>query len=372
VFLRKGNWYTELYHEGVRYKKALGRGISKSVAKEREEKFKAEVREGKHQVKARRIRFEAFKERYLEHAWVNKKPKSAKRNQVSIGQLEPYFKGKLLGSINSWQVEQYKKARRDAGAAPATVNRDVACLRNIMNKAVEWGYLQANPIARVKLLKEDNEVMWVLSPEEEARLLEECEKRPQRKGAKYLRDLVEFGLYSGMRQAEIFGLRWAHVHLDENYVLATGTKTHQDRPVPLNETTREILQRQMGKPGEYVFTNSAGGPLSVLTNAFWTAVKEAGLVRVEVKNGETVEIRFRFHDLRHSFGSRLGMNGVDLKTIMEIMGHKTAKVAMRYQHPSPSHKQNAVNRLDEIRKIFTPKVTPNKIVSLKKYALSTA
>ena len=365
MYLRDGNWVTEFYHEGIRHKKSLGMGISKTVAKEREAKYKQEVREGKHRVKARRIKFETFTEKYLDHARVNKKPKSAKRNEVSINMLMPYFKGKLISSIHPFQVEQYKKARRDEGREPATINRDIATLRNMMNKAVEWSYLQVNPISKVKLLTEDNEVMWVLSPEEEAKLLEECDKRPQRKKAKYLRDLVEFALYSGMRQSEIFGLKWVNVHLEENYLLATDTKTHEDRPVPVNDTLKEILERRKEDPGEYVFRNSAGRKLTVLTNAFWTAVKEAGLVRREVKDDKTVKIRFRFHDLRHSFGSRLGMNGVDLKSIMEIMGHKTAKVAMRYQHPSPSHKLEAVKGLDKIRKIFTPKVTPKKVVSLK-------
>ena len=55
---------------------------------------------------------------------------------------------------------------------------------------------------------------------------------------------------------------------------------------------------------------------------------------------------FRFHDLRHTFGSRLGMAGTDLKTIMEIMGHKTHVMAMWYQHPSPDHKLKAVRNLD--------------------------
>ena len=366
MYQRNGNWVTEFYHDGIRYKKSLGKGISKTVAKEREAKYRQEVREGKHRVKARRIKFEKFKQKYLDNARVNKKPSSAKRNEVSIGQLMPYFKGKLIGSIHPFQVEQYKKARREGGTSPATVNRDVACLRNMLNMAVEWNYLQVNPIAKVKLLTEDNEVMWVLSPEEEARLLDECEKRPQRKSAKYLRDLVEFALYSGMRQGEIFGLMRVHVHLEENYVLATDTKTHQDRPIPINETMREILVRRMENQKEYIFTNSAGGKLTVLTNAFWRAVKEAGLIRWDAGK----KVRFRFHDLRHSFGSRLGMNGTDLKSIMEIMGHKTAKVAMRYQHPSPSHKLEAVKNLDEIRKKITPKVTPQKIVSMEKASKS--
>ena len=133
-------------------------------------------------------------------------------------------------------------------------------------------------------------------------------------------------------------------------ILATCTNTHQDRPVPINETMREILIRRMEKPGsDFVFCNHNGDRLSHLSRGFKSARKEAGLIRWEVNDGETVEVRFRFHDLRHTFGSRLGMNGTDLKFIMEIMGHKTAKVAMRYQHPSPSHKLEAVKGLDKIR-----------------------
>ena len=362
MYQRNGNWVTEFYHDGIRYKKSLGKGISKSVAKEREAKYRQEVREGKHQVKARRIRFETFSTKYLDHARVNKKPKSAKRNEVSIGQLMPHFQGKLLGSIHPFQVEQYKKARRDGGASPATVNRDVACLRNMMNKAVDWSYLQVNPISRVKLLSEDNEVMWVLSPEEEERLLEECDNSRQRIGNRYLRDIVEFALYSGMRQGEIFGLKWNNVHIEDLYVHVSDTKNHQDRDVPLNDVLVRILKKR--KPlsiSEYVFHNADGKRL-YCCRAFDKCRHDAGLVRVE----DGKKVSFRFHDCRHTFGSRLGMNGADLKTIMEIMGHKTAKMAMRYQHPSPSHKLEVVRSLDKIKKIITPKVTPQKIVNFKK------
>ena len=359
MYQRNGNWVTEFYHDGIRYKKSLGKGISKTVAKEREAKYRQEVREGKHNVKARRIRFETFSVKYLDHAWVNKKPKSAKRNEVSIGQLMPYFKGKLLGSIHPFQVEQYKKTRRDGGASPATVNRDVACLKNMMNMAVQWNDLQMNPISKVKLLHEDNEKMWVLSPEEEVRLLEECHKRPQKRV--YLRDLVELAIYTGMRLDEIFGLRWSHVHLEDKYLYVAETKNHQARNVPMNETVEKILRRRnVTELGGYVFENAGGKRLTVLTNAFWKAVDETNLYRRETVDGRMVKVRFRFHDCRHTFGSRLGMNGSDLKTIMEIMGHKTPRMAMRYQHPSPSHKLEAVNRLDKIR---VP--APQKIVNLK-------
>ncbi len=351
MYKRSGSWITEFYHEGVRYKKSLGMGISKTVAKEREAKFKQEIREGKHLQKARRIAFEKFTEKYLSNAKVNKRESSAKRNEVSIKALTPFFRGVLLQDINSFQAEQFKKARREAGVSPATVNRDLACLRNMLNKAVEWSYLRLNPIAKVKQLREANESkMWVITEEEEERLLEECDRRPQRK--KYLRDLTAFALYSGMRQQEIFGLLKEDVHLDDNYLLVRDSKTHESRTVPLNDTLKEILGKVLKEPGEYVFTNAEGKKLTVLTNAYWEAIRKAGLT-----NGN---VRFRFHDLRHSFGSRLGMNGVDLKTIMQVMGHKAVRVAMRYQHPNPSHRLEAVRSLDKSGKILTPKVTPLK------------
>jgi integrase len=256
--------------------------------------------------------------------------------------LMPYFKGKLISSVHPFMVEQYKKTRKDAGAEPATINRDVATLRNMLNIAVEWGYISQNPIAGVKQFKENNEKMWVLTPDEETRLLIECDKRPQQK--KYLRDIVLFALHTGMRQNEIFRLKKENVKLKESYILVTDTKNHENRTVPINDTLKNILKGRMRGDSEYVFTNSKGKPLSVLTNAFWKAVSNAGL---EKWNGDK-KIRFRFHDLRHTFGSRLGMAGTDLKTIMEIMGHKTHIMAMRYQHPSPAHKLKAVKKLDDL------------------------
>jgi integrase len=136
--------------------------------------------------------------------------------------------------------------------------------------------------------------------------------------------------------------------------------------VPVNETLKEILERRLEMDGDHVFVNVEDHKLKWLTGAFWNAIGGACLSRLE--NGK--RIRFRFHDLRHSFGSRLGMAGVDLKSIMEIMGHSTAKMAMRYQHPTPDHKLEAVRNLDKNGKIFPPKVTPVENIDQKKIAVS--
>jgi integrase len=170
-----------------------------------------------------------------------------------------------------------------------------------------------------------------------------------------------------MRLGEILGLRKGQVDLGARIILVTDTKNGEPRKVPVNDTLKGVIGRQAERnPSEWVFCNAAGGKLTVLTNAFWKTVKDAGLIRNEVKDGKVARVRFRFHDLRHTFGSRLGMAGVDLKTIMEIMGHKSHRVAMRYQHPAPDHKLKAVRILDEIPSIFTT----GDVVNLKTAVLS--
>ena len=347
MYKRGDRWYSDFFRDGERFTKSWG-AISKTVAIEKDHKFRTEVIEGKHGLKAKKISFETFAEKYLEDARLNKKPKSAIRNEVSIGQLKPYLNDKLLSAIHPYLIEQYKRDRREQGRAPATVNRDVATLRNMLNKAVLWGYLPLNPLAGIKSFREDNDKMWALTAAEEACLLTVCDKVKQRK--KYLRDLITFALNSGMRESEIFNLKKSAVDLQGQHIHVTDTKNHEDRKVPINGTLAGILKRKLSEDGQaYVFTNAAGGKLTVLTNSFWKAIADAGLVKTTEKGKE----RFRFHDLRHTFGSRLGMAHVDLKTIMEIMGHKTHKVALRYQHPAPDHKLNAVKTLDRVPLEFT-------------------
>ena len=346
MFLRGERWISDFVYDGVRYKKSWG-PVSKSVAKEKDRKFRVEIAESDHVRKLKKILFENFAVKYLENAKLHKKPKSVTRNEVSIKMLKEHFEGKLLTNINPFMVEQYKKARKEKGVNVATINRDLATLRNMLNKAVDWGYLFNNPIRQVKQFREDNEKMWVLSPEEEAGLLAACERSPQH--VKYLGELVRFALNTGMRLNEIFSLRKADVDQEGQFLTmpASNSKTGKGRVVPMNGIVMEIVKKRMDYPGEYVFTNKRGAKLTVLTNAFWNAVKGAGLTRIEARGDTCKEERFRFHDLRHTFGSRLGMAGTDLKTIMEIMGHKTTRVALRYQHPTQDHKLDAVKTLEK-------------------------
>src|SRR4029434_8854882 len=84
-----------------------------------------------------------------------------------------------------------------------------------------------------------------------------------------------------------------------------------------------------------VFCSLHGGPYRSFRSAFERAVRKAGLVD------------FTFHDLRHTFASRLVMRGVDLPTVKELLGHKTIAMTLRYTHLSNDHKPRAVRTLEQ-------------------------
>ncbi|RJP90956.1 MAG: site-specific integrase [Desulfobacteraceae bacterium] len=351
MYLRGKQWITDFCFEGERHIKSWGE-INKSAAQAKEHKFKTEIREGTHLRKNKQIKFEAFAEKYLENAVTHKKASSVLRNKTSINALLPHFNGKLIQKIDPLSIERFKIFRLKEGRAPATVNREIETLKNMLKIAVDWDYLQKNPADKVNKFTLKNERDWILSLEDEKRLLEECSKRPQRKGGEYLQDLVKLALYTGMRQGELFNLKKQDVFLNEQYVFVSDSKNGESRRVPLCDTALEILNRRLSiedTKSECVFHTKAGHQIKELTNAFWRAVTNAGLEQWETaKDGKKKRIRFRFHDLRHTFGSRLGMMNFHSKTIMQIMGHKTQTAAARYQHPTQEHKLNAVKGLDQV------------------------
>lgn len=291
--------------------------------------------------------FDEVAQEYLNHARANKR--SWKRDEQLLNNLKMFFgNNKQSSSFTVKEIEDYKAARlagdvRTERRAPnvATVNREVACLKHVFNKAIEWGYVRENPVRKVKLFKENNTRVRFLEPQERERLLPCCIEE--------LRPVVIVALNTGLRLGELLALTWADIDLDRRLLHVRNSKTGEGRHVPLNGEAIQALTdiiRHIDSPR--VFFNRDGRPYKSVRKAFEHACQRAG-----VKD-------FHFHDLRHTFASYMVMAGVDLNTVRELMGHKTVTMTMRYAHLAPQHKQAAVDRLEafcDTQKVgFTRKV----------------
>ena len=138
-----------------------------------------------------------------------------------------------------------------------------------------------------------------------------------------------------MRLREILDLRWVDVDLDNRIITLSETKGGELAQIPINSALVETFQelKRYGRV-QWVFTRPGRRKIWDVRKSFWAALDEAGIGR-----------DFRFHDLRHTFGSHLAMAGVPILTIKELMRHKKIEMTLRYAHLSPSHKEKAVEIL---------------------------
>lgn len=238
------------------------------------------------------------------------------------------FPGRTMEEIKPAELERIR-VERLAMVSPATANREYAFLKHVFNIAVRDGKTETNPVAKLRMLREPGGRTRYLSDEEEARLLAALPTVEDR-------DRIITLLHTGFRRSELLNLRWRDVDFKAGILTVPKSKNGETRHVPMNSAVRDVLAkrpRPIDREG-LVFPSRVGTP-----DLRWAkkAVPRA-LADAQIED-------FRFHDLRHTFASRLAMAGVDLATLRELMGHKTMAMTLRYRHVSPDHRKAAIERL---------------------------
>ncbi len=276
---------------------------------------------------------EEFSVQYLQWSRTNKRAQSAERDVCSLKRLCESFGSTPLAGIGRADIEAYK-VRRLASVKPATVNRELACLRHVFTQALRWlpaGALTGHPIkGMVAQLKEPSRRVRYLSVEEERRLLAHAPA--------WLRDLVTVAIHTGLRIDELLALAWGDIEPGLGRLVVRAGKGGKERWVPLNATARATLG---GLPRSatsgYVWTNPR-------TKTRYTC-RGVGKVFRQVLGRAGIK-DFRFHDCRHTFASRLAQAGESLQVIKELLGHATLAMVLRYAHLQPDNLARAVERLD--------------------------
>ncbi len=247
-------------------------------------------------------------------------------------EFEKRFKGMPLNKFNSILIEKLQTECMAKNYKPAYTNKIVTILKHMFTKALEWDMIDKatlEKIRKVKLLKGEIKRLRYLSEEEAERLVFNCEP--------YLRPIVITALNTGMRRGEIFGLTWDRVDLKNRIILLDKTKNGERREIPINDTLHKTLSGLVRRLDcKYVFYNPKTlKPFDNVKRSFSSALRKSHI------------LDFHFHDLRHTFASRLVMAGVDLMTVKELLGHKDIKMTLRYSHLSQAHVRQAISVLDK-------------------------
>jgi integrase len=258
-----------------------------------------------------------------------------KRRQLRL-YLVPYFGTMRLDAITGFTVEKYKKRRRDEGAAAATVNRELATLSHLFNRAVEWKWLDRLPTKPVKFQESAGRITAL----DEA----QCTALMTAAVAGAEPDcwlFVAFGLNTAMRHTEILTARWEHLDFARRRLFIPDAKAGE-REQPITAELADILarEREMREDRQgWVFPsphfNAVTGHRTRMDRPFRQAVIAAGL------DPELVTP----HVMRHTAITRLVQAGVDLPTIQRISGHKTLAMVLRYTHVHARHIDTAIRAI---------------------------
>jgi integrase len=316
-------WFS-IQYQGKRIQESTGTR-SKKVAERIYAKVLSEIQEGRwyQAEKAKTITFSELVEKYM-------KKYQKQRDPSSIKHLLPYFGEMRLSDIVAETVEDYIMERADREAKPATIYQEFALGRRVFNVARRrWHWVASNPFADVQfseLLKIDNARDRWLSVEEEKVLL--AHATPS-----YIKDVIVFAIHTGCRRGEIISLTWKdHMDLRRRVITVKATKNGTIKSIPMSETLFRILSRR----SKIRHISGRVFPVEALTlkDAFERAVKKAGIRDLH------------FHDLRHTFATRLVQAGVDLLAVKSLLGHRSLKMTERYAHHYPESLRPSVKVLD--------------------------
>jgi integrase len=330
VFIRKGCYYISFVDAQGRRKQ---RKVSASTLTQARDLRNAETARAE---KARTLGYappakDTFLEivpRYLNHQHARLTASAYERTRGIVeGHLKDSFGPVRLADIRRGHVEQYV-TERSGEVSPGTVIRELNVLKHLLNCAVGWEKIPVNHAHGVRPPKDRAGRLRYLQPTELVAVLVEC---PQ-----WLRPIAGLLAFTGMRRSELLGLRWLDVDRQGGRIILPQTKNGSGRTVWLDELalqTLAMLPQNGSKPTDRIFTGEQISPENV-SLAFLRACRRVGIAD------------FRLHDLRHTAASWLRMQGADIGTVADLLGHKDLRMAKRYQHLSPNFLRAAVRGLD--------------------------
>lgn len=325
IYRRGKTYYLDFTYRGERIRKAVdnNKKVAELAAKETEVRIAKEEHLGIFDVK--KVTLREFSDDYLKFSKANKTLSSFKRDQLSMKFLIAAFGSKLLSKITPQDIESYKIQRREKVSA-ASVNRELACLSHMFTIAINWKIVTSNPVKKVKKFKEPPGRLRYLSMEELDRLIDASSDD--------LKPIIITAFNTGMRKSEILHLKWDNVDLDSRTITVVESKNNEIRVIPINSWLYEtLITHPSFRKHKFVFTRKNGERVTCFKTAFDNALSRSGIED------------FHFHDLRHTFASHLVMNGENLKTVQQLLGHKDIKMTMRYSHLSKDYVQQAVDSL---------------------------
>jgi len=335
--VKKGRtWHLDMIVKGVRVRRSTGTD-DLQLALNVQAKIRSEIIEGIYYPKPKGDKklFVELARDFVETHQSYRGRKLSKATRVNYGlalkHLLPVFGETVLSKITVKKIEAYIRARQGEGAMNGTIRGEINFLSVAFNAGIKKGWLDKNPVRDVERPSEGLPRVRYLIGDEAERIYSELPH--------WVKPIMTFARFTGLRLGNIVGLGWQDVDLFRKTITIQHTKNGERLGLPMGETVFNLLKglsKVRRIDSNRVFLNKEGNPTTIVAVSW--AFRRACL-RARVEN-------MRFHDLRHDFCSRLVQKGVDLYAVARLAGHKTITMTARYAHLSPEKLRADIAVLD--------------------------
>lgn len=249
-----------------------------------------------------------------------------KKNPSTLSQLYRFILFfSDINVVSREDIMDYIISRRSA-VKPSTLNREITVLKQLFRWAKMSGKIQEDPTVNIKYETGVAKRVRHITVEEEERLIA--------RSTLWLKPIIQFATSTGMRRGEILALDKNNIDLVTETATVMTSKNGEPRVIPLTKRALNAVSCAMSLDGR-VFGGKRGCPIkeSTLEGGFRSSARRAGISDLH------------FHDLRHTFATRLVRAGVDLYTIQLLLGHKSPAMTQRYAHHSVESLRKAVDKI---------------------------
>lgn len=356
-------WWMEFSLRGQYVLQSISGARTRAQAERAENSIRETIYNGKYNKGCGTDRFSMFVDKvYLPWAKENKESFSHDEGRAKV--LKEFFENRQLQDITPMRIEKLKttllgeETYRHTPRKGSTVNRYLQLLSKIFSMAYDNSLIDANPCRRVRKEKEGGRRERYLTYDEELQLIKALAG-----GLSYLLPAVVVSLGTGLRKTEQLSLKVEHINfgnipvfypvngkeveIQPNWLLVTKSKNKKPRVLPMNPVVRSTLLNLVHEAAQDVSVFSfarTGISDATIRKGFREACRLAGIPYGQIKPGGLV-----WHDLRHTFATRLREQGVHELDIMQLMGHSSLSMTASYAHGTPAVIQQAVNGLAEKR-----------------------
>lgn len=274
-------------------------------------------------------------EQYIENLILENGNTIQRKKRMLETQLSPFFGDTPLSQIKRADVERFKAHMLGQKLAPETVNKYIAVLNHLFNKAIEWEWIDRKPARCVKYRVQNIRTTYLQS-EEIKKLIEEASKDP----CPVIEPFIRIAVGTAMRRSEILSIKIEHIDLVNQEIFIPKAKCGA-RMQPMTSSLAAYLKEYIAAktdPGQvFLFPaeRAKSGHREEIEKPFYRVAIAAGLDRYKVCR----------HTLRHTAITHLVQAGVDLPTVQRFSGHKSIQMVFRYSHQSKDHLNWALNQL---------------------------